>query len=166
MIAPAASIGVVASGSTTGVDGLRPTASAPLAARGVAASGADRRGGERHGPDRRCSLGDGDEQPAGARGEQRRLRPGGARLAPGRRRPQGEGHRRVQPQRRDDDPNRTCNIVVRFNNVSPSSIVLATLQQVVNGVQVAGVIAGSGQFTIVLNRAAPSPVKVGWFVIG
>jgi hypothetical protein len=57
-------------------------------------------------------------------------------------------------------------IAVKFNNVSPSSIVLATLQQAVNGVHVAGIVAGTGQFTIVLDRAAPSAVKVGWFVIG
>jgi hypothetical protein len=57
-------------------------------------------------------------------------------------------------------------VVVTFPHVVPSSIVLATLQQVVNGVLVAGVIVGTDRFTIVLNKATPGPIKVGWFVIG
>jgi hypothetical protein len=57
-------------------------------------------------------------------------------------------------------------VVVTLANVSPSSIVLATLQNVVPNVLVAGVVVGSGKFTIVLSRATPSPAKVGWFVIG
>jgi hypothetical protein len=63
-------------------------------------------------------------------------------------------------------PATTKQVVVSLPNVVSSSIVLATLQQVVNNVLVAGVVVGVGQFTIVLNRATPVPVRVGWFVIG
>ena len=80
--------------------------------------------------------------------------------------PSRSRYRQVQPQRRGDDPGRARSVVVEFNNVSPSSIVLATLQQLVSNVLVAGVVVGTGKFTIVLNKATPSPVKVGWFVIG
>jgi hypothetical protein len=57
-------------------------------------------------------------------------------------------------------------VTVSLSNVTPASIVLATLQQVVSNVLLAGVVVGSGKFTIVLTKAPLTPVNVGWFVIG
>ena len=52
--------------------------------------------------------------------------------------------------------------------LSTTSLVLATVQGNVKGVFVQGVTvvaAPSGSFTVHLNKATPSALKVGWFVV-
>ena len=57
---------------------------------------------------------------------------------------------------------------VKHINLTSSSLVLATIQGDVAGVFVRGVaivIGSNGQFNVHLNKAAPSALIVGWFVV-
>lgn len=56
-------------------------------------------------------------------------------------------------------------VKVTLAGVTASSLVLATLQQVLAGVVIAGAVPGSGSFTIHLTNAPSKRVKVAWFVI-
>jgi hypothetical protein len=52
--------------------------------------------------------------------------------------------------------------------VATSSLVLSTIQGNVAGVYIQGVTVvpeSSGSFTVHLNKATPSPLKVAWFVV-
>lgn len=57
-------------------------------------------------------------------------------------------------------------VTVKVAGLTPSSVVLATIQKPQGTVCVAGAEAGSGQFTITLTGKATSSLPVGWFVIG
>jgi hypothetical protein len=57
-------------------------------------------------------------------------------------------------------------VTVSRPGVTPSSLVLATLQQVQTSAAVATAVPGTGSFTITLTGPAKTPVPVAWFVIG
>ena len=57
-------------------------------------------------------------------------------------------------------------VTVSRPGVTPSSLVLATLQQVQTSAAVAAAVPGTGSFTITLTGPAKTPVPVAWFVIG
>ena len=58
--------------------------------------------------------------------------------------------------------------VVSEVELAPDSIVLATLQASVNGLQIEGITKdlGGSSFTVGLTRAAPSDIDVGWLILG
>jgi hypothetical protein len=65
-------------------------------------------------------------------------------------------------------PSGSSSAKVRHVNLTSSSLVLATIQGFVAGVNVQGVtivIGPNGSFTVHLNKAAPSALNVGWFVV-
>jgi hypothetical protein len=57
-------------------------------------------------------------------------------------------------------------VTVSLAGVTPSSIVLATLQQVQSRVTLAAAVPGTGSLTINLTRKAAASLPVAWFVIG
>ena len=57
-------------------------------------------------------------------------------------------------------------MTVSKSGVSPSSLVLATLQQVQTSAAVAAAVPGTNSFTITLTAPAKTPLPVAWFVIG
>jgi hypothetical protein len=57
-------------------------------------------------------------------------------------------------------------MTVHQPGVSPTSLVLATLQQVQGSAAVAAAVPGTNSFTITLTSAANGPLQVAWFVIG
>ncbi|HWF81257.1 MAG TPA: hypothetical protein VN695_11795 [Streptosporangiaceae bacterium] len=56
-------------------------------------------------------------------------------------------------------------VTVSLPGVTPSNIVLATIQRPLGNLAVAGAQAGSGSFTITLTGTAGGSVPVGWMVI-
>lgn len=65
-------------------------------------------------------------------------------------------------------PSGSSSAKVKHVNLTSSSLVLATIQGFVAGVNVQGVtiVTGpNGSFTVHLNKAAPSALNVGWFVV-
>jgi hypothetical protein len=56
-------------------------------------------------------------------------------------------------------------VTVNLPGVTASNIVLATIQNPQDGISMAGAQAGSGSFTIMLNKSSASSVKVGWMVL-
>lgn len=57
-------------------------------------------------------------------------------------------------------------VTVSQSGVTPSSLVLATLQRVQTSAAVAAAVPGTGSFTITLTGPAKTPLPVAWFVIG
>lgn len=57
-------------------------------------------------------------------------------------------------------------VTVSQSGVSPSSLTLATLQQVQGSAAVAAAVPGTDSFTIFLTSKAKAPLPVAWFVIG
>jgi hypothetical protein len=61
----------------------------------------------------------------------------------------------------------TTSVTVNLEGVSPSSLVLATAQQLTNQlVAVVAAVPGTNSFTITLSAAPRTPLQVAWFVIG
>jgi hypothetical protein len=57
-------------------------------------------------------------------------------------------------------------VTIPLAGVTTSTLVLATLQQVLNGVLIAGAVPATDSFTIYLSGAPTANLKVAWFVIG
>ena len=57
-------------------------------------------------------------------------------------------------------------VTVSQDGVTPSSLVLATLQKVQTSAAVAAAVPGTGAFTITMTSPAKTPLPVAWFVIG
>jgi len=57
-------------------------------------------------------------------------------------------------------------VTVKLKEVSATSIVLATLQELQAGLAVAAAVPVAGSFTITLTAKATADINVGWFVIG
>ncbi len=57
-------------------------------------------------------------------------------------------------------------VTVKVAGMTPSSVVLATIQKPQGTVSIAAAEAGNGQFIITLTGKATSSLPVGWFVIG
>jgi hypothetical protein len=57
-------------------------------------------------------------------------------------------------------------VTVKASAVTKSSVVLATLQKLHSGVYIEAAVPKAGSFTITLNKAATSDLRVGWFFIG
>jgi hypothetical protein len=57
-------------------------------------------------------------------------------------------------------------VVVSFPGVTPTSMVLATLQTVAKGVAVAAAVPDVDSFTLKLTKAPKTDVVVAWFVLG
>jgi hypothetical protein len=57
-------------------------------------------------------------------------------------------------------------VTVPGPDFTPSSLVLATLQQVQGTTAVAAAVPNLGAFTITLTSKAKTPLPVAWFVIG
>ena len=56
-------------------------------------------------------------------------------------------------------------VTVGLAEVTASSLVLATLQQFVEGSQIAAAVPATNAFTIYLNEAATADTRVAWFVL-
>jgi hypothetical protein len=57
-------------------------------------------------------------------------------------------------------------VIVSFQGVTPTSMVLATLQTVAKGVTVAAAVPDVDSFTLKLTKAPKTDVVVAWFVLG
>jgi hypothetical protein len=62
-------------------------------------------------------------------------------------------------------PSHQTTVTISNSSVTPTSIVLATIQKPQSGVYIEAAQPGSGSFTITLNKAPSGPLPIGWMIL-